>query len=191
MTSPHSALTTIRDRTALMWLSCLSSLSSTSSSSKVTRLALKRDFFGGAGVKDGSWSGRSTGSVKGQPRSYNVNPFFFFTNANGTLYPQWWQRPCLVPHPFPLLLHLPPLSSCRVSGPPWLQPGHQRSETAAALLGGLPQSLLAGGAATSFLKTQYDSLSTPGGKNFITYFTMQLCVYAPEIKLLTCALTPN
>lgn len=52
-----------------MWLSCLSSLSSTSSSSKVTRLALKRDFFGGAGVKDGSWSGRSTAGVKVKPRS--------------------------------------------------------------------------------------------------------------------------
>lgn len=50
----------MRDRTALMWVSCLSSLSSASSSSNVTRLALKRDFFGGAGVKEGSWSGRST-----------------------------------------------------------------------------------------------------------------------------------
>lgn len=52
-------LTTILERTALMWVSCLSSLSPASSSSKVTQLALNRDFFEGAGVKGGSWSGRS------------------------------------------------------------------------------------------------------------------------------------
>lgn len=52
-------LTTILESTALMWVSWASSLSSASSTSKVTRLALKRDFFGGAGVRDGSWSGRS------------------------------------------------------------------------------------------------------------------------------------
>lgn len=42
-----------------MCVSCLSSLSPASSSSKVTRAALNRDFFGGAGVRDGSSSGRS------------------------------------------------------------------------------------------------------------------------------------
>lgn len=112
MTSPRSALTTILDRTALMWLSCLSSLSSTSSSSKVTRLALKRDFFGGAGVKGGSWSGRSTGSVKGQPRSYNVNPFFFFYKCKQNSLPSMVTTslscassfPFTPPPPSPLLL---------------------------------------------------------------------------------------
>lgn len=49
-----------------MWVSCLSSLSSASSPSKVTRLALNLDFFGGAGVRDGSWSGRSGGSTEHQ-----------------------------------------------------------------------------------------------------------------------------
>lgn len=55
------SLSTILERTALMCVSCLASLSSGSSSSKRTRTrsALKRDFFGGAGVRVGISSGRS------------------------------------------------------------------------------------------------------------------------------------
>ena len=147
MAAVNLALTTILERTALMWLSCLSSLSSTSSSSKVTRFALKRDFLGGAGVKDGSWSGRSTEGFKVKPQRYKAEGQATKTG----LYLPWWQRPSFVPQPFSLLL-LPHLSSCQAFGPLWLHPGHRRPGTALALLGGLPQSLLAEAAATSFLK---------------------------------------
>lgn len=57
-----------------MWVSWASSRSSASSSSKVTRLALKRDFFGGAGVRDGSSSGRSVVNIA---FSFNVFCFVF------------------------------------------------------------------------------------------------------------------
>ncbi len=63
----------ILDRTALMWVSCLSSRSSGSSSSKRTRSCLKRDLFGGAGVKVGSSSGRSEGVMKSFQYKVNVS----------------------------------------------------------------------------------------------------------------------
>lgn len=137
-----------------MWVSCLSSLSPASSSSKVTRAALNRDFFGGAGVRDGSSSGRSTGrarEVKYQSQANNWTK----SNVETWFYPLWWQYPSVSLHSprYILLLH-PVLSSCQVAGRRWQLQGRQRSGTAAALSGGPPQSLWAEDVATSPWGTQ-------------------------------------
>lgn len=84
------SLTTILERTALMCVSCLSSLSSGSSSSKRTWAFLNRDFLGGAGVREGSSSGKSL-RRKDKFFSWSHTPCLSFKNYN-----LFWRQQLLV-----------------------------------------------------------------------------------------------